>query len=498
MTTSVNRSGGRHWAQVKLGAATVAVLFASMLAGSSLHGPAARAGGPTAAVAGQAPPSSVPAASYADLVSRVAPSVVTVRSERMVKPAGVPFGDDPFFRQFFGDRLPEGPMPPRREGGLGSGVVVTADGYILTNHHVVDGAEHIKVELSDKRVFPARLVGSDAPSDLAVLKVAASGLPALQVGDSDAVRVGDVVLAFGNPLGVGQTVTMGIISAKGRATDLGNGSFEDFLQTDAPINQGNSGGALVNTRGELVGINSQIVTPSGGNIGIGFAIPASMARNVMAQLLKDGKVHRGQLGLMVQDVTAEIAKSLSLREVKGALAGDVKPGSAAARAGIERGDVIVAFDGVPVEDANSLRNRVAATAPGSKVTLTVLRNHQERTLTARLGELEPTRTAGSDAAGGSERGKLGLSLKPLSPAEARELGAEGAKGLLVAEVDPDGPAAASGFQAGDVIEQVNGRPVAAVSDLKDATKDATDARPALVLVRRKGASLFLTLAPERA
>src|SRR5678816_1506325 len=229
--------------------------------------------------------------SYADLVSRVSPAVVTIRSTERSRPAQqFPFMDDPRFRDFFGDRMPQQQQPPQRVEGVGSGVIVNADGYILTNHHVVDGALEIKVELTDNRIFTAKLVGSDPPSDLAVLKIEANKLPTLSLGDSDKVRVGDFVLALGYPLGIGQTVTSGIISAKGRSTGLSDGSFEDFLQTDAPINQGNSGGALVNTIGELVGINSQILSTSGGNIGLGFAIPANMAKIVLDQLVQTGRV----------------------------------------------------------------------------------------------------------------------------------------------------------------------------------------------------------------
>jgi Do/DeqQ family serine protease len=437
--------------------------------------------------------------SYADLVSAVAPSVVTVRSERVVKPtAGAnPFGDDPFLRRFFGEGLQESPLVPRREGGLGSGVVVSPDGYILTNHHVIQDAQQIKVELSDKRVLSARLVGKDAPSDLAVLKIEGAGLPALPIGNSDSVRVGDVVLAFGNPLGVGQTVTMGIISAKGRATGLGDGGFEDFLQTDAPINLGNSGGALVNTKGELVGINSQIMSPSGGNIGIGFAIPASMARNVMAQLVKGGAVRRGQLGVTVQGVSSEIAKSLGLPTVQGALVSSVVPDSPAAKAGVERGDVITSFGGAPVEDSNSLRNHVAETAPGSPVTLRVFRRGQEKELRTTLGELAGAKSASNEGAAEPDHGKLGLSVQPLTPEDARELGVSSRKGLVVAGVDPAGPAAAAGFRPGDVIEEVNGKPVADAGALTAAVKASED-RPALVLVTRKGIAIFLTLSPDRA
>src|SRR5215212_8854287 len=249
-------------------------------------------------------------ASYADLVSRVSPAVVTIRSTERARAAQqFPFTDDPTFREFFGDReQQQQQQPPQRVQGVGSGVIVNADGYILTNHHVVDGAIEIKVELTDNRTFTAKLVGSDPPSDLAVLKIDAKNLPTLSFSDSDKVRVGDCVLALGNPLGIGQPVTSGIVSAKGRSTGLSDGSFEDFLQTDAAINRGNSGGALVDSNGDLIGINSQILTPTGAYIGVGFAIPSNMAKNVMDQLLRTGRVTRGQIGIMGGTVTAELAQ----------------------------------------------------------------------------------------------------------------------------------------------------------------------------------------------
>ncbi len=270
--------------------------------------------------------------SYANVVEAVTPAVVTVRSERRVRQVSQQIPDEAA-RVLRRPRC-RSQRPQPRAGGLGSGVIVRADGYILTNHHVIDGAEQVTVELTDGRSFKAEVVGSDAPSDLAVLKIAgASNLKTLALGNSDAVAVGDVVLAVGNPLGVGQTVTMGIVSAKGRAT--GGTSYEDFIQTDAPINQGNSGGALVNTDGELVGINSQILSPSGGNIGIGFSIPSNMARNVMTQLIDQGTVRRGMLGVTIQPVTSDIARSLGLETVRGALVNAVQPDSPAARAGSE-------------------------------------------------------------------------------------------------------------------------------------------------------------------
>jgi Do/DeqQ family serine protease len=271
--------------------------------------------------------------------------------------------------------------------GIGSGVLVRGDGYILTNHHVIDGADEIRIDLRDRRAFPAKLVGSDPPSDIAVLKVNASDMPVLALADSDNVRVGDVCLALGNPLGLGQTVTSGIISAKGRATGLSNGSFEDFLQTDAPINQGNSGGALVNVAGELIGINSQILSTTGGNIGIGFAIPSNMARNVMEQLISKGTVRRGQLGVLVQPMTADIAQQAGLKDVRGVRIAEIAPGGPADRAGLQAGDIVTELNGSLVQDSNAFRNRIASTAPGSEVTLTVVRNGRTEQRTARLGEL---------------------------------------------------------------------------------------------------------------
>jgi serine protease Do len=334
--------------------------------------------------------SAAPVGSYADVVSRVSPAVITIHSEMRVRAAQqYPFMNDPMFRQFFGDRAPQ-QVPEQRRSGLGSGVIISTDGYILTNHHVVDGAEHIKVDLNDNRTLDAKVVGSDPPSDLAVLKIDASNLPVLALGDSDKVRVGDVVLAIGNPLGIGQTVTMGIISAKGRQTGLSSGSFEDFLQTDAPINQGNSGGALVSTNSELVGINSQILSPSGGSIGIGFAIPSNMARTITDTLVKTGKVRRGQLGITVVKLNSEPAKELGIKETKGVGVAQVQPGSAADRASIRKGDVITGFNGVEMTDPNVFRNLVASTAPGTDVSLTIIRDGREQQIRAKLGELVAT------------------------------------------------------------------------------------------------------------
>jgi Do/DeqQ family serine protease len=406
--------------------------------------------------------------------------------------------DDPFFRDFFGDRMPQQP-PPRRAEGLGSGVIVSQDGYILTNHHVVDGALEIRVELTDNRVFTGKLVGSDQPSDLAVLKIDATNMPVLGLGNSDRVRVGDIVLAIGNPLGIGQTVTSGIISAKGRATGLSDGSFEDFLQTDAAINRGNSGGALINTNGELVGINSQILSPSGGNIGIGFAIPSNMARAVMDQLLNTGKVRRGMLGVTIQTVTADVAANLNLPAARGAIVSSVQAGGPAETAGIKRGDVIVAFNDQVVVDSNNLRNQVASTSPGSEVTLTLLRDGRETKVQMKLAEL-PARApeGGEDGTGPGAQGsgRFGLTVEPLTPEMASRLGlGANDQGLVVTRVDASGSAAEAGIRQGDVIQEVNRQPVRTMADFNSAIQ-RSGARPALVLLNRRGNVIYLTLRPR--
>ncbi|MEY2527813.1 MAG: serine protease Do [Verrucomicrobiota bacterium] len=437
--------------------------------------------------------------SYADVVDRVVPAVVTIRSARRVRaPQQFPFSDNSFFRKFFGQ--PERQAPPEDqssiEHALGSGVIVTADGRILTNHHVVDGAEEITVELSDRRSYAAKLIGSDAPSDLALLKIAAVGLPLLALADSDKVRVGDICLAVGNPLGIGETVTAGIISAKGRSTGLSDGSFEDFLQTDAAINRGNSGGALVNLRAELTGINSQIISPTGGNIGIGFAIPSNMARTVMGQLSKQGTVQRGRLGVGIQSLTSELAASMGLKELKGVLVNVVEPASPAEQAGIHVGDIIVAFNGIAVNDPNTLRNLVASTLPGTEVKMTVLRDGRYLDLQTRIADL-PSTKAKADAGtqnGSADRSQLGLRVEPLTPDAARQLGLRGTSGVVIVDVDPYGPAASAGLQPQDVILEVNHQLVRSAADVKAALRKS-EGRPALLLVNHAGRNAFVTVLP---
>ena len=433
-------------------------------------------------------------ASYADLVDIVTPAVVTIRTEGSAKMSPTQFSlpDDDLFRRFFGDRFgeqmaPRGRQPERvpKMRGLGSGVIVSTDGYILTNNHVVDGADSITVETNDERAFPATLIGTDKPSDLALLKVNGH-FKALALGNSDEVKVGDVVLAVGNPLGVGQTVTMGIISAKSRSTGVGDGAYEDFLQTDAPINHGNSGGALINMRGQLVGINSQILSNSNGNIGIGFAIPANMAKNVMEQLKTSGKVTRAQLGITIQPVTSDMAESLGLHDASGAIVSSVRPGSSADRAGVQQGDVIMSFDGQAVQNSNALRNRVAAMKPGSEAPLVLIRDGAEKRLTVKLDALTPERMASraTDGASPDDNTALGVSVAP----------SKDARGVVVEGVDPRGRGAAAGIQQGDVIASVNRKQTTSVEELRAALKSAGD-RPALVLIHRGDNSLFVTVQP---
>ena len=449
--------------------------------------------------------------SYADVVDKTSPAVVRIEAERKTKstPQQFPFADDPQFREFF-KNLPQQQSPqqrPKVERGLGSGVIISADGTVLTNHHVIDGADKITITMNDNKTFVAKIVGSDPPSDLAVLKIEGENLPFLNLGNSDNVRVGDIVLAIGNPLGIGQTVTAGIISAKGRRTGLSDGSFEDFLQTDAPINRGNSGGALVNLNGELIGINSQILSSGsdGGSIGIGFSIPSNMSKSVMEQLLKDGKVHRGLLGVNIQNITPDTAKALELKDTKGVLVSNVQPDSAADKAGVKRGDIITAINGDAIEDSNNLRNKVAGTQPGTEIKLTILRDGNQEQLTAKLDEfkaqgVKPDENSdeNKNSQDNSEQnGKLGLSLQPLTPEIIKQLELPAdSKGLVVTEVDPNGAAAEEGIARGDVILEINKKPVSTTEDVQSALTKAGD-KPILLLVTRKGQTIYLTITPNK-
>jgi serine protease Do len=479
--------------KVRLARAATALGVVAMLGGGAAWWSHPDAVGAQAAIV--AAPAPGPAAtSYADAVAKVSPAVVTVRVEKKAgfePTSGMP--DDPFFRRFFGDRLPSPGRQPRQRG-LGSGVIIQGDGRIVTNAHVVEGADRVRVMLTDGREFDAKVVGIDKPTDLAVLDVEATGLPTLPFGDSDKPRVGDVVLAIGNPLGVGQTVTMGILSAKGRDTGTGDGSYEDFLQTDAAINHGNSGGALVTAQGELIGINSQILSPSGGNIGIGFSIPASMARHVVGEIVDHGEVRRSRMGVTIQPVTADIARSLNLPSVKGALVNGVEPGSPADGAGLATGDVITKFNGQALESGNDLRNLVASTAPGSKATVTIVRQGRSQDVAVQLANAK--RDADGPRARSGEPStddELGLAVEPLTPQLANRLQVpRDTDGVVVTGIDPDGRAADAGLREGDVIRQVDGKPIRSAAELRSALGGRSD-RPALMLVQRGENTFFATV-----
>ncbi len=438
--------------------------------------------------------------SYADLVEKTSPAVVqisVVKNEKSKK-------KNSNLEDFFKNSPFQMPRQQRQRPvqGFGSGVIVNKDGTILTNHHVIEDSEKITVKMNDNNTFEAKVVGSDPPSDLAVIKIEGEDLPFLELGDSDEVRIGDIVLAIGNPLGIGQSVTSGIISAKGRRTGMSDGSFEDFLQTDAPINRGNSGGALINLKGELIGINSQILSTSGGSIGIGFSIPSNMAKSVMEQLIENGKVRRGMLGVTIQDITSDVAKSLDLEDTKGVLVNNVMKGGAADKAGIKRGDILTAINGEEVPDGNSLRNKVASTKPGTEIKLTYLRDGKKDEINIKLGEFNRTGDAPAsteeknDEKESSESGKLGLSLQKLTPEIAKQLNIPSeVKGLVVTAVAPDGAAAEKGIMRGDVILEINRQMVESLNDVESAIEKSGD-KPILLLISRRGQTSFIPVQPK--
>jgi serine protease Do len=441
---------------------------------------------------------------FAPVVKRAMPAVVNISSSKVVKDQGGEGGqglfNDPFFRQFFGGRIPQQEQPrSQRATSLGSGVVVSSDGYILTNNHVVDGATDVKVSFADKEEYPAKVIGTDKYTDVAVLKINKSGLTTLPFADSGRAEVGDVVLAIGEPFGLGQTVTMGIISAKGRA-GLGIERFEDFIQTDAAINRGNSGGALIDTRGNLVGINTAILSgETGGNQGIGFAIPANLAKNIMDQIMSKGKVTRGYMGILPQELTPEMAKAFGVPNTHGVAIANVVGDSPAAKAGLKVGDVITAVNGTNVDDVNTFRLQVAGFAPGTTVHLKVERNGQTLDLPVTLSEfnLEAENKGGSEGSlpGGGEKGALkGLSVQALTPDLRQQLQTpEGTQGVVVTDVDPDSAASAAGLQQGDIIVQVDRKPVTSISEFNAAVRAGASRESTLLLVKRGQGTQFVVV-----
>jgi len=431
---------------------------------------------------------------FASVLGPALPAVVNIHTSKVVKNKenAFPFFNDPMFRQFFGDQF-GGMTPPReeREHSLGSGVIVTSDGTILTNNHVVDGATDIKVDLNDKREFQAKLIGTDAKTDIAVLKIEAGNLPTLPIGDSARLHVGDVVFAIGEPYGLTSTATMGIVSATGRG-GLGIEGYEDFIQTDASINPGNSGGAMIDLHGDLVGINTAILAENGGgNQGIGFAIPINMARSVMDQIVTHGKVVRGYLGLVPQDVTPALAKQFGLTQPNGALVGEVEPGAPASKAGIKRGDVILAVNGQPVASANDLRLRISQTPPGTDIKLQISRDGKTQDVNVALGELpEKAEQSGEEQNGGS--GLEGVDVQPLTADLSQQLQLPaGTHGVVVTSVDPASPAA-SNLQRGDVIEEVNHKPVNSIEEFRQAVS-AAGKGSVLLLVFSQGVTRYVVI-----
>jgi serine protease Do len=431
------------------------------------------------------------------VVQAVKNSVVSILSTKRVQArTSNPLFEDPFFRRFFG-----GPEQPREflQQGLGSGVIVSPDGYILTNNHVVADTTELEVVLADRSQFKARVIGTDPKTDVAVAKIEATKLPAITLGDSSRARVGDFVVAIGNPFGLQlrQTVTFGIISATGRG-NLGIADYGDFIQTDAAINPGNSGGALVNMHGEFIGINTAILGESGGNVGVGFAIPVNMARGVMDLILKQGKVVRGYLGVTIQDLNKPLADRFGVKDYEGALVSDVAPGGPADRAGLRTGDVIVEFNGEKITDSSHFRNKVAFTPPGTKATLKILRNGKEQTATVELGELKEKQSARSEQ--GTEPGAAlsGIEVDELTPQIIRRYNLpRDLKGVIVTDIDPTSSAAQAGLRPGDVIREVNRQPMASVQDFRKAVS-AIGNQGAILLVyfRRQGSNGYVTVEPK--
>ncbi len=435
--------------------------------------------------------------SFKSVVRKVAPSVVNIYTNKTTRAdqGMAPFLQDPLLRQFFGAPFEQLPRE-RKEQALGSGVIVSRDGYILTNNHVVDGADEIKVALNDDRTtFDAKLIGADPQTDIAVVKVDAKDLPAITLTDSDKVEVGDVVLALGNPFGVGQTVTMGIVSAKGRS-GMGIVDYEDFIQTDASINPGNSGGALVDAAGRLIGINQSILSRSGGNQGVGFSVPVNLARHVMERLVADGKVTRGFIGIVIQPLNAELAKEFKLSDNSGALVGEVTKDSPAEHAGIREGDVVVEFNGRKISDSRQLRLIVAQTAPGTEVSLKILRDGKEKVVSVRLGEITGQGLAKAGGMrGGVRNGEVldGVTVDDLDVRLRHQFNLPGSlEGAVVTQVNPDSAAVRAGLNPGDVIQEINRQRVTSADEAVQISRSVQGGR-VLLRVWRNGGSHFLVI-----
>jgi serine protease Do len=455
--------------------------------------------------------------SFADMIEKASPAVVKISSTRVIKASeqqgggNNPMMSDPFFRQFFGGQGNNMKPRDRREGGLGSGVIISNDGYILTNNHVIDKATTLKVELSDGRDFTGKLIGADPQTDVAVVKITASGLPTLSYANSEGARVGDLCFAIGNPFGQDHTVTMGIISAKGRALER-NTYIQNFIQTDAAINPGNSGGALINAKGELIGMNTAILSGNsgfggeGGNIGIGFAVPSNLAKQVADQLIKGGKVSRGYMGVRLQSLNPDMAQAMNLKDSKGAVVASISPGEPGAKAGLQQGDVITAIDGKKVDGSDDLTMNVIAHAPGSSVTLDVVRDGAPKKITVTLGQ-RPTGTDwdddnkkgdNNDKNGDSDNGNpgnvsvRGVTVETLSPDNAEQVGVTpGTKGVVVTDVDQSSPAAET-LGRGMVVTAVDRKPVTSAAEFRRLVSQA-QGKPVLLTYNVGGQTGFTVL-----
>ena len=444
--------------------------------------------------------------SFAPVVKKVAPAVVKIVTTSKAANISAPEGfglNDPFWRHFFGDQsgrqMPNRQFNAPRQHGLGSGVVVTKDGYILTNNHVVDNAEEVKVTLQDGREFTAKVVGRDPKSDIAVVKIDVKDLPVVSMADSDKVQVGDIVLAIGNTFGVGQTVTTGIVSATGRG-NLGIEDYEDFIQTDAAINPGNSGGALVDVEGRLIGINTAIFSRTGCNQGIGFAIPSGLARNVMDSLISYGSVARGYLGVMIQDVTTALAKEFKLKDASGALIGDVVPKGPADKAGLKDGDVVLEYNGKKVVDSRRLRLAVGETKPCTTAKMNILRDGASKTLEVTVQALPGTeQLAKNNTPNGTDNGTLnGVGVADLDPQTRQALKLHNTvKGVVITEVQPDSPAAEVGLKQGDVILEINRHPVKTAEEAVKLTENTKD-KVTLLRIWSNGGSHYVVVDESKA
>ncbi|HEX7035650.1 MAG TPA: DegQ family serine endoprotease [Pseudomonadales bacterium] len=432
---------------------------------------------------------------FASVAQKVSPSVVSLQVEGTRQAPMTPFGPDEFFRRFFGDEVPLPPMPrgEQRIFGQGSGFAFRRDDgktYIMTNNHVVQNAERISVRLPDGREFDGKVTGTDPQSDVAVIEIETTDVPILPLGTSSELEVGEWVVAIGSPFGLRSTLTVGVVSATGR-TSIGITDYEDFIQTDAAINPGNSGGPLVNLDGEVVGMNTAIFSQSGGYMGIGFAIPADLAKNIATQLIEGGTVTRGFIGVLIQPLTQDLAESFGIDRTQGVLVAQVSEGSPAAKAGIEVGDVIVRYRGEPVSDAGDFRNRVAMTKPGTEVRLTVLRDGKQRQLDVTIGSRAEAEEAGQVGQTGTAR-DIGLAVQEMTPEMAERLGLEPGQGVVVSQVAPNSPAARVGITPGSVILQVNQRPVGSVAEFNQAIAASKQNR-AVMLVRSGNAQQYVVL-----